>query len=80
MHASYKKYIAACKKTRTTRRTWYIINKKYKQNMINQLEHIDAINQHRIAAEQEIISCYDFYIKKPQYKKAAAKIATDTKY
>ncbi|HKK60150.1 MAG TPA: TolC family protein [Salinivirga sp.] len=80
LRAAYKKYEAKTQQVKHTKATWKIINKKYRQGMVNQLEHINALEEFRIAQEQQVISRYDFYIKKARLEKVAAQINMEQKY
>ncbi len=80
LNAAYKKYQATSRKLTSTRKTWEMIDKKYRQGMINQLEHMDAMEKYRNAQEQEAIARYDFYIKKAQLEKAAAQLNLKEKF
>lgn len=79
LQTAYKQYLAACRKTVTTRSTWLMINKKYQEGMVSQLEHLDALNQYRIAQEEEAITCYNYHIEQANFEHAIAKIQINKK-
>ncbi len=80
LNAAYKKYLATSKKLNSTQKTWEMMDKKYRQGIINQLEHMDALENYRNAQEEEAIARYDFFIKKAQLEKAAAQLNIEEKY
>ena len=80
LQAAYKKHRAKTFQVRHTGATWEIINKKYKQGLVNQLEHSNAFEAFRIAQEEQVIAKYDFFIKKALLEKVAAQINLNEKY
>jgi outer membrane protein TolC len=69
-----KKTIVSSKDTlKSSQEAFFIITKKYRQDMMPQIEYTKARNDFTTAAISLIIAVYDYYIKEAQLEQASAK-------
>lgn len=70
--SAIKKYEAVKQKLNTEKESWRIINKKYKEGLVNQLTHTNALETYYSAQQQEVIAKYDVLIQKAKLIQTAA--------
>ncbi len=51
---------------------YHIVSKKYEQGMVPQIEHIEARNDHTVAAINNIIALFDYYTMEARLEQASA--------
>lgn len=68
-----KKTVLATKDMLDSRKeAFHIVDKKYKQDMVPQIEYMKARNDFTSAGIQHIIAVYDFFIKEAELERASA--------
>jgi outer membrane protein len=72
MNVAKKTVISSEDTLKSHKQAFFIVSKKYKQDMVPQIEYIKAQNDYTNAGINHIIAVYDYYIKEAQLEHVSA--------